>query len=404
MTRATQALEWVVLLLPLLLIHARGVAEGVFGLLALGIVLRCAWQRDFSPFRQPWVLAGLGYWFWLVLCTVLVGAGREQLLAALAWGRMPLAILALSHWVLVPAVMQRRLLWSGGIAVCWVVLEVWLQLLFGRGITGQRRWPAGELPGPFTRPRAGPFLAMAAWPPLVAALGWLLANKRQLLAYALLAFALVTQVIIGQRFPIVLAVFAAVITAALLPGLALGLGLAAGAGALAVAAASFVAPMAFWRMTVLFPQQVLHFGDSHYGKLWARGLEMLQQHPVTGLGARAFGEACTNPAYFVGWGGQGDGGGAAICVTHAHNPYLEAATDAGIPGLLLFALMSLLVVLAAARGLRRGAEPARIGLFIATLLPVWPIASANGFTALPIAGVWMLSAGLALAMAPKHQG
>ena len=58
-------------LLPLLLIHARGVAEGVFAVLALGFVLRCALQRDWSAFRQAWVLAALAYWAWLVFVTVL---------------------------------------------------------------------------------------------------------------------------------------------------------------------------------------------------------------------------------------------------------------------------------------------------------------------------------------------
>jgi hypothetical protein len=116
-------------------------------------------------------------------------------------------------------------------------------------------------------------------------------------------------------------------------------------------------------------------------------------------GARGFREGCLDPTYYVGWTPGSDGGGAGICVTHAHNAYLEAATDAGLPGLVFFAAMALLILLAAFRGLRRGGAPLRIGLFISTLVPLWPISSTSGFTSMPNGGMWMLLAGWALAEA-----
>jgi hypothetical protein len=403
----TRAALVATLALPLLLIHARGVAEGVLAALAAGFLLRCALLRDPAPFRAPWFLAALGFWAWTVLCTLANGGGANgggangggSILAALGWVRIPLVILAFSAWVLADAAARRWLLRAVALAVAWIALEVWLQLLAGRGILGFRRWPAGELPGPFTRPRAGPFLVLALWPPVLEAAGRLLRGSlaARLAAWALVAFTLATLVFIGQRLPLVFGLFGFGIAAVLMRGLLGPALLAAVIGAGALAASAVVAPDAFNRLAVQFPRQVANFPDSHYGQILARGLEMARQNPVLGLGANGFRENCADPAYHAGWIAGSDGGGAGICVTHAHNPYLEALTAAGWPGLLLFAAFALLLLGAAFRGLRRGGPPLRIGLFIATLIPLWPIASGSTLGALPNGGMWVLLAGWALA-------
>jgi O-antigen ligase len=389
------------LALPLLLIHARGVAEGVLAVLAAGFLLRCALLRDASPFRAPWFLAALGFWAWVLLCTLLNGAQTGPMLAALGWIRIPLAILAFSAWVLADAEARRWLLRAVALAVAWIVLEVWLQLLAGRGILGFRRWPAGELPGPFTRPRAGPFLVLSLWPPVLEAAGRLLRGglMARLAAWALVALILATLVFIGQRLPLVFGLFGFGIAAVLMRGLLGPALLAAAIGAGALAASAVVAPDAFNRLAVQFPRQLANFPDSHYGQILARGLEMARQNPILGLGATGFRENCADPAYHAGWEAGSDGGGAAICVTHAHNPYLEALTSGGWPGLLLFSGFAVLLLAAAAQGLQRGSPPLRVGLFIATLLPLWPIASGSTLGALPNGGMWVLLAGWAIASA-----
>jgi O-antigen ligase len=389
------------LALPLLLIHARGVAEGVLAALAAGFLLRCALRRDAAPFRAPWFLAALGFWGWLVLCTLLNGAAWAQMQAALGWVRIPLAILAFSAWVLADAEARRWLLRAVALAVAWIVLEVWLQLLAGRGILGHRRWPAGELPGPFTRPRAGPFLVISLWPPVLEAAGRLLRGSlaARLAAWALVAMTLATLVFIGQRLPLVFGLFGFGIAALLMRGLLGPALLAAAIGAGALAASAVVAPDAFHRLAVQFPRQVANFPDSHYGQILARGLEMARQNPVLGLGANGFRLNCADPSYHAGWAAGSDGGGAGMCVIHAHNPYLESLTSAGWPGLLLFAGFALLLLAAVFQGLRRGGAPLRIGLFIATLIPLWPLSSGSTLGALPNGGMWVLLAGWGLALA-----
>jgi O-antigen ligase len=401
-TRLTTAFAGLIAVTPFLLIHARGVAEGLFGAIAVIHVLRCARDRDFSGFRQPWVVAGLAYWAWLVLSTLVNRGTTEQLIGALAWGRMPITVLALSTWVLAAAEARRWLFWGTGLSLAWVALEIWLQLLFGRGILGFRRWPAGELPGPFTRPRAGHYLGFAMWGPVIATAGGLLARKDVLMRLGgglVLGLAVATVIFAGQRMPVAFTLLGLLVAGVLLPAMRLPVAAAIGAGTVALVASSFVAPGAFHRIAVQFFQQVANFKDTHYGQILARGLEMVRQHPVLGLGEGGFQTYCREPVYHVGWVAGSDGGGAAICVTHAHNHYLQALTDGGIPGLLLFAAMAVLVVLAAGRGLLRAPTPLRVGLFLGAALPFWPLASGTAFTNMPIAGVWLLMAGWALAEA-----
>ncbi len=388
-----------VLLLPLLLIVARAVAEGIIGGVAVGFALRCMLLRDVSWLRQPWVMAAFAYWLWLVFCTLVGQAPLGALLEAVAWVRIPLFILALGTWVLAKAEARRWLLYGLGAAIAWVVVEVWAQLLFGRGIRGFRRWPAGELPGPFTRPRAGAFLAYGMWPPLLALAdpGLTAAGWRRAAAWALVALALATLVFVGQRIPLVHGVFGMLIAAALLSALRLPALAALGAGAAALAASSLVAPDAFHRLVVQFSHQLAHFPESHYGQILARSLEIARQHPWLGLGESAFGRGCPDPAYHVGWVPGSDGGGAGICVTHAHNHYLQALTDAGLPGLLLFIAMLALLVWRVGRGLLRHPRPLGVALFLGVFLPVWPVASSYAFTTLPNAGLWLMMTGWALA-------
>ncbi|MCK8783985.1 O-antigen ligase family protein [Roseomonas sp. NAR14] len=399
--RAYPAALGAALAMPFILIHARGIGEGLVVALAVGFVLRCLIRRDWSGFRRPWAVPALLYWAWLVVATLLSGAAWPRLLEALAWGRIPLSVMALALWVLPPARARRLLLWSTGLAASWIALEVWLELLFGRGITGQRRWPAGQLPGPFTRPRAGGFMVRLMWPPLLHAAATLLAGGfwRRVGGFALVAGALATLVFIGQRLAVVYGLAGMGLAMLLLPALRLPALLALGAAALALALSSLVAPDAFHYLVVRFAEQLAGFPESHYGRILGRALEMARQHPLLGLGEDSFRDHCADPRYFQGWGPGDDGGGAGICVQHPHNPYLEALVNAGVPGLLLFAAAALAWVRPLARGLWRSPRPVRIGLLVAALVQLWPLTSSSGFTALPIAGLFILLLGWGLAEA-----
>ena len=98
-----------------------------------------------------------------------------------------------------------------------------------------------------------------------------------------------------------------------------------------------------------------------------------------------------------------DGGGASICNIHPHNHYLQASTDAGIPGLLLFAALAVLWLRALGHGLWRNPDPLRVGLFIAVALELWPIASTMGLYDIEIMGYMYLMLGFGLALAPRPE-
>jgi O-antigen ligase len=204
-------------------------------------------------------------------------------------------------------------------------------------------------------------------------------------------------VLIGQRMPLLLTALGLVVTGLLLPRLRPIVLIVAAASILLLGASAIIEPPTFYRLVTKFSAQMADFPGSPYGQIAARAAVMIHQHPVFGLGFDAFRRACADPVYFTGWRG-GDGGGAAMCVQHPHNHYLEAAVDAGWVGLALFSAMILAWMARLARGLASGnPAPLRVGLFSAALIHVWPLASASAFTSMPLSGWFFLLLGLGLA-------
>ncbi|MCX7685506.1 MAG: O-antigen ligase family protein [Acetobacteraceae bacterium] len=393
------------LALPLLVIVSRSAAEAVFAGLAAGFLLRLArlrWSGAALPTLPAWFLAACGYWVWLVLGTLANGAPAERLFAALAWGRFPLALLAVSSWLLVSEDARRWALRVTGASAAFVALETWAQFALGRGVTGSGRALPGYLSGPFTRPRVGAYLGQVMWPALLAATVTLRRGGAAAAAGAVLLIALGLGAVLlsGQRGAGVTAFVVLLLAGLLLPALrrpALG---ALAAAALLAAAAPVVAPDTFDRYAAQLPRLIATFPETHYGQILARALAIHEASPWLGHGAEAFRHLCREPAYLVGWGGIGDGGGAAICVPHPHNHYLEALLDGGWPGLLLFSLFQGLLAVAILRGLLAAPrEPVRVGLALPLLLGLWPVATAGAYAGIEGAAPRTLMTGWALAAA-----
>ncbi len=140
------------------------------------------------------------------------------------------------------------------------------------------------------------------------------------------------------------------------------------------------------------------FPDSAYGQIAARALAIVRAHPLFGAGFDGFRRLCDDPRYFQGWHGS-DGGGAGICVQHPHNFYLQALTEGGVPGLLLFAALAAAWLVAAGRSLHLRPDPVRVGLLVGALIQLWPVSSSTDFVSMPLAGWFFLILGLALAEA-----
>jgi hypothetical protein len=108
-----------VMLLPLLLLHAHGIAEVAIGITDLCFLMRCAFIGDWAWLRIRWLwVAGL-WWIWLVFCslpipgTALGEGGMRSLIQALVTVRFLLLVVAMEWLVLAHAERMPLDVWAG---------------------------------------------------------------------------------------------------------------------------------------------------------------------------------------------------------------------------------------------------------------------------------------------------
>jgi O-antigen ligase len=399
------------LLTPLFLMHGHALADATITITDLCFLFASAQRRAWGWLREGWTRLGLAWWGWILICSLPLpalglGEGKiSSMLQALATLRFIIFLPALRHMVLREAAPRRWL--AGVLAACtaYITTQVFIQGALGHTLYGDRPGAAGELGGPFNKPRAGPPLARLIPPVLVPPVQALL-NRPRLLArlggLLLLLVPMAAMVLIGQRMPLVLTGFGLLISALLLPRLRPAV-LIAGVVALGLVAATVVVrPSAYHRLVVQFSSQLEHFSVSPYGQIYTRAAEIAVQHPWTGRGFDGFRSGCRMPRYFHASldGSQPDGGGAAICTEHPHNFYAQAVTDGGFPGLALFCALAVSWLAALWRGLPQTPDPRRVGLFASAVIQLWPLASTSGFTSMPMGGWFFLLLGWGLAEAP----
>lgn len=395
------------LLMPVFLLHAHAGAEVIIAIVSICFLVRSAIARDWAWARTPWLLAGWAWWGWLVFCSlpgigqVSGSGGWHSLFQAVATVRFIVFLAALEHAVLRPPGARR---WMGGVitlSTLYVGVQALFQFATGHNFYGHGRGADGELTGPFGKPRAGAMYSRLLFPAMLPPVAALLARRRlwaSSLAVGIALLGVGLQVLIGQRMPLLLTGLGLVVSGLLLPRLRLPVGAAIVAVVVLIPATAVISPPAFHRLVTEFSRQMEGFQDSHYGLIAARAIAIAEAHPWTGRGYDGFRTGCAEPRYFHGWHGPADqGGGATICVQHPHNHWLQAVTDAGIPGLILFSLLVWMWLATLFTGLWRDPDPLRVGLFVAALLQEWPIASASAFTSMPLSGWFFLLLGWGLA-------
>jgi O-antigen ligase len=392
-----------ILLCPLFLLHSRALADITISLIALAFLARSIAAPDWSWLRTGWVRVAAAWWLWLLFCSLPgIGLGGISSLGqALASVRFLIFAAALEYWVLVPPERRRWLLWLIQASALYIALQSAVQLATGRNLFGDPRGPDGEITGPYVKPMAAAPYNRLLFPAVLPVAARLLARPNlwpKLLSGALMLAGVGIAVLMGERMPMLLTGLGLVVTGLLLPQLRRLVILAIVVAVVLIPASLIVSPPAYHRLVTKFSEQMEHFPSSQYGELAARAVTIAEQRPWTGRGFDGFRTGCTEPRYFHGWFG-GDGGGAAICAQHPHNHYLQAVTDSGFPGLILFCAMILAWLLTVGRGLWRNPDPLRVGLFVAVLLQEWPIASTSDFVNMPLGGWFFLLLGFALAEA-----
>ncbi len=398
-----------VLLFPWFLLHARAAAEVSIDLVSLSFLLHCARERRWGWLARGWAPLALAWWAWLVLCTALAlpASGQDGgLLQAVLVSRFLVFTAALELWVLAGARDRRWLSRSLGLATIYLVAQTLLQFVSGANLFGTPRSPDGELTGPFDKPRDAPTFVRMLFPALLPAASALLARggRRRAAGAALVAGSLLVAVLIGQRMPLLLACLGLLAAALLLPRLRGPAMVAVVAGGALLGASVVVSPPTFYRLVTKFSRQMEGFAASPYGLVAERAAAIAEQHPWVGRGYDGYRTGCPEPRYFQAWHWPGqpaeaDASAASLCLTHPHNLYLQAATDAGLPGLALFCALAGAWLWRLGRGLLRDPAPLRVGLFVALLIQEWPVASTSPLISLPIGGWFFLLLGFGLAEA-----
>ncbi len=396
------------LLLPVFLMYGRAIADMLIAVIGLSFLVQCALDRDWAWLRAPWVIVGGIWWAWLVICSLPgIGSGGNQSLGqALVTVRFLILAAALEYQVLRTLEARR---WLGQVlaaCVIWIGGNALLQFAIGKNVGGWPRWGDGELTGPFEKPRAAAPLSRLIFPVVLPVASRLLARpgaRGVLQAAGLTILTVGTIVLIGQRMPLLLTAFGLLVAALMLRRLRGVVISALVACSILLAATAVVSPPSFYRLVTKFSNQMEHWGASPYGLLTGRALVIAEQHPLTGRGAFGFRSGCADPKTFVGFSWEAergvDGGALDACNLHPHNHYMEALTDSGIPGLILFSTLVALWLVRLASGLGRDPDPLRVGLFVAALIQEWPISSTSSFTAMDSGGWFFMLLGWGLAEA-----
>ena len=395
------------LLLPLALLYSRAIGDILVSSIAILFLLDRWARRDWAWTRSAWTRLALLFWLWMMICTCLAGTAHA-IGEGLASLRLFVFVAALENFVLPDRDRHRQLTRVILATAAWIAIESWQQYLFGVNIFGVPRSGDGALTGPLFGLRAGPTYVLVffpAWlPPIMRLLGHSRAVPR-VGGVLLLIVGVETMVLIGQRMPTLLLVLGLAISGLLLRRFRWPVVGAVLCGALLLAATPIVSPPTYAKLVLHFYQQMEHFWESQYGLLFVRAAVMVQAHPWIGLGFDGFRDNCDNPGYYfqsIAWLGLHDTGDSLGCSIHPHNYWLQIATSAGLPGLLLFGALVAVWLRGIGRGLLAVGDPLRVALFVTVCVAFWPIASTTSLFTLPNAGWTFLMIGWGLAEARGH--
>lgn len=391
------------MLLPVALLYSRAIGDGVLTLIGVLFLAGHRASGDWQWLRTPWTRLALLFWGWMLFCTAVSGnwPAVGQALASL---RFFLFAAALENMVLADPVARRRLWYVILAAALWISVEAWQQYLFGVNVFGYPRWADGALTGPFRGPTAGSAYLSVFFPAFLP-LCFLLLRQRgmigRILGISVPVVAAATMILIGQRMPTLLMAVGLCASGLLFRQFRLPLVLTLTISAAVLALTPVVSPPTFEKLVVHFVDQVQHFWASPYGLIFARAVTMIQANPWMGLGWDGYRNGCMRPEYLSGvsWLTVSDPASVIGCNQHPHNYWLQVATSAGLPGMVLFGSLVAVWLRRIGGGANYLSNGRRAALLISVFVSMWPIASATSLFTVPNAGWIFLMVGWGLAEA-----
>lgn len=326
--------------MPLLLGITRAGADIGLCIIAVMFLSHCALRHDWQWLRQPETKALAALWAFMLATSMASPVHpMEALKAAAIWGRFLLFFAAARFWLLTPSPALQKL---GAIALCILFLaaiDTFWQYKTGLSLTGHAMIGEDRLTGPLTKANIGNFFLKIAVP-MAGVISYRMIAAGQFKRLWIPALALLTTIAIvmisGERSTALLMLLSFGVIGASLAMFRPQARKWVAAGAAAVAA--FVALVAatqpiFMGKVHFFIEQVSDFGNTPYGQLYLAAWRLWRQHPLTGIGAQQFLEAC-QPAILQ----------VTYCDVHPHNMYFEWLVATGLPGLLLFILAMALIL------------------------------------------------------------
>ncbi|WP_339078047.1 O-antigen ligase family protein [Acetobacter sp. AC2005] len=377
---------------PFFLFYSRALSDTFASVIGGLFLLHCCLLQNWQWVKQPWLKLAALFCGLCLLSSVHIGITGAWV-QALCLPRLFLFCVALQCWLLAT---EARRIWLERIcllAALWLISQCWQQYLTGTNMMGMPRWGDGSLTGPFTKPRAGFTLLMLFFPGIMPSVLRLLRhNKLQSwgLGCALLLFGVTTMVLIGQRMSCVLLFFGLSLTAFIFPRFRLPFGLILACAGGLIASLPVISPPVYAKLVLKFSDQLHHFAQSDYGKLFRSAITMVAQHPWMGLGMDGFRNFCHVPIQTHAFSFLGietltndtDRG----CNIHPHNYYLQIATTAGLPGLMVFIGLAFQWLRTGWRALDVEHYPQQAMLFVTCCILLWPITSTSAVFSFPTAG------------------
>ena len=383
--------------MPALFVIGKAPPDIALSTAAVLFLAHSAIESDWSWLRTPWIAVGSCVWLYLIATSFAADDARGALGRAAPWIRFVVFAAALQFWVLADDVWRTRLLICTGIVLAFVVVDTILQFYSSKDIFGFSKYSDNRLTGPMRElpPKVGVFVLRLMFPVVLALVVWAASERRNLLANVSAVVAVcagVTAVLIsGERMPFILALFGLAIAAFLIPTkrILIAAVLVAGLSVTGIFAASETVFSRSFQSTVA---TIEGFSRSHYGQIWLSSVKVAEANPFIGVGLKNFRTACPDQAY-----GQTDDVGAR-CDMHPHNMYLEWLSESGVIGLAGFlCLIGLWTHHFVTRARVWRNEAAAVGLVVAVITFLWPVASTMGFFTNWHAALFWLVLGWALA-------